>query len=203
VCRVRCIDQNRTDQNEEITMTTTELTGKRIAFLLTDGYEDSELSSPWQAVTDAGATAVLVSPATGSVTGKKGHSQYVDLAVADAKAADFDALVLPGGVVNADHLRTDEDAVVFTRAFFEANKPVSAICHAAWILIEAGVVEGRTLTSYPSLKTDLRNAGATWVDEEVVVDAGLVSSRTPDDLPAFNATVIAEVREGAAAGQTT
>ncbi|POH64246.1 peptidase C56 [Cryobacterium zongtaii] len=183
-------------------MTTTELSGKRIAFLLTDGYEDSELSSPWQAVTDAGATAVLVSPATESVTGKKGHSQYVDLAVAEAKADDFDALVLPGGVVNADHLRMDEDAVSFTRDFFAAHKPVSAICHATWILIEAGVVEGRTLTSYPSLKTDLQNAGATWVDEEVVVDQGLVSSRTPADLPAFNAKVIEEAREGTHAGQT-
>ena len=183
-------------------MTTTELSGKRIAFLLTDGYEDSELSSPWQAVTDAGATAVLVSPATESVTGKKGHSQYVDLAVSDAQADDFDALVLPGGVVNADHLRTDQAAVAFTKDFFAAHKPVSAICHAAWILIEAGVVEGRTLTSYPSLKTDLINAGATWVDEEVVVDQGLVSSRTPADLSAFNAKVIEEVQEGAHAGQT-
>ena len=189
--------------DKERTMTTTELSGKRIAFLLTDGYEDSELSSPWQAVTDAGATAVLVSPATESVTGKKGHSQYVDLAVTEAKAADFDALVLPGGVVNADHLRLDEDAIAFTRDFFAAHKPVSAICHAAWILIEAGVARGRTLTSYPSLKTDLINAGATWVDEEVVVDQGLVSSRTPADLPAFNAKVIEEVREGAHAGQTT
>jgi protease I len=183
-------------------MTATELSGKRIAFLLTDGYEDSELSSPWQAVTDAGATAVLVSPATGSVTGKKGHSQYVDLAVTDAKADDFDALVLPGGVVNADHLRTDKDAVVFTRDFFAAHKPVSAICHAAWILIEAGVVQGRILTSYPSLRTDLTNAGAIWVDEEVVVDQGLVSSRTPADLPAFNAKVIEGAREGTHAGQT-
>jgi len=184
-------------------MTTTELSGKRIAFLLTDGYEDSELSSPWQAVTEAGATAVLVSPATESITGKKGHSQYVDLAVTDARADDFDALVLPGGVVNADHLRMDQDAIAFTRDFFSAHKPVSAICHAAWILIEAGVIKGRTLTSYPSLKTDLQNAGATWVDEEVVVDNGLVSSRTPDDLPAFNAKVIEEVAEGAHAGQTT
>jgi len=184
-------------------MTTTELSGKRIAFLLTDGYEDSELSSPWQAVTEAGATAVLVSPATESITGKKGHSQYVDLAVADARADDFDALVLPGGVVNADHLRMDQDAIAFTRDFFSAHKPVSAICHAAWILIEAGVIKGRTLTSYPSLKTDLQNAGATWVDEEVVVDNGLVSSRTPDDLPAFNAKVIEEVAEGAHAGQTS
>ena len=183
-------------------MTTTELSGKRIAFLLTDGYEDSELTSPWQAVTDAGATAVLVSPASGSVTGKNGHNQSVDLAVGDSSADTFDALVLPGGVVNADHLRMDEDAIAFTRDFFADHKPVAAICHAAWILIEAGVLTDRTLTSYPSLKTDLINAGATWVDEEVVVDQGLVSSRTPDDLPAFNAKVIEEVREGAHAGQT-
>jgi protease I len=184
-------------------MTTTDLSGKRIAFLLTDGYEDSELTSPWQAVTDAGATAVLVSPASGSITGKNGHTQSVDLAVSDSSADDFDSLVLPGGVVNADHLRMDEDAIAFTRDFFADHKPVAAICHAAWILIEAGVIDGRTLTSYPSLKTDLLNAGATWVDEEVVVDAGLVSSRTPDDLPAFNAKVIEEVQEGAHAGQTT
>ena len=183
-------------------MTTTELSGKRIAFLLTDGYEDSELTSPWQAVTDAGATAVLVSPASGSVTGKNGHNQSVDLAVGDSSADTFDALVLPGGVVNADHLRMDEDAIAFTRDFFADHKPVAAICHAAWILIEAGVLTDRTLTSYPSLKTDLLNAGANWVDEEVVVDQGLVSSRTPDDLPAFNAKVIEEVREGTHAGQT-
>jgi protease I len=179
-----------------------QLTGKRVAFLLTDGFEDSELTSPWQAVTEAGATAALVSPSDFTVTGKKGHEQEVDRSVSDADAGEFDALVLPGGVVNADHLRTDEDAVAFTRAFFEQHKPVGVICHGAWILIEAGVVEGRTITSYPSLKTDLRNAGANWVDQEVVVDDGLVSSRTPDDLPAFNAKVVEEVAEGAHAGQT-
>lgn len=180
-----------------------QLTGKRVAFLLTDGFEDSELTSPWQAVTEAGATATLVSPSDFTVKGKKGHEQEVDRSVSDADAGDFDALVLPGGVVNADHLRTDEEAVAFTRAFFQQHKPVGVICHGAWILIEAGVVEGRTITSYPSLKTDLRNAGANWVDEEVVVDDGLVSSRTPDDLPAFNAKVVEEVAEGAHVGQTT
>ena len=180
-----------------------QLTGKRVAFLLTDGFEDSELTSPWQAVTEAGATATLVSPSDFTVKGKKGHEQEVDRSVSDADAGEFDALVLPGGVVNADHLRTDEEAVAFTRAFFEQHKPVGVICHGAWILIEAGVVEGRTITSYPSLKTDLRNAGANWVDEEVVVDDGLVSSRTPDDLPAFNAKVVEEVAEGAHVGQTT
>ncbi|MCR2818448.1 type 1 glutamine amidotransferase [Microbacterium sp. zg.Y1090] len=180
----------------------TDISGKRVAFLLTDGFEDSELTSPWQAVTDAGATAVLVSPADGSVTGKNGHEQQVDLAVAQATAGDFDALVLPGGVVNADHLRMDDKAVSFARDFFAQHKPVGVICHGAWILADADVLDGRTVTSYPSLKTDLRNAGATWVDEEVVVDAGLVSSRTPDDLPAFNAKVVEEIEEGAHAGQT-
>ncbi len=185
-------------------MTDTEdLTGKRVAFLATDGYEDSELTSPWDAVTGAGASAVLIAPESGSIEGKKGHTQTVDLVSSDADAGDFDALVLPGGVVNADHLRLDRAAVDLTRAFFAQHKPVAAICHAAWILAEADVLDGRTLTSYPSLRTDLVNAGADWVDEEVVVDHGLVSSRTPDDLPAFNAKVIEEIAEGAHAGQTT
>ncbi|MFI8593431.1 type 1 glutamine amidotransferase domain-containing protein [Microbacterium sp. NPDC078428] len=179
----------------------TDLSGKKIAFVATDGYEDSELTSPWEAVTAAGATAVLIAPEDGSIEGKNGHSQPVDLTTDAADAADYDALVLPGGVVNADHLRMDEKAVAFSKAFFEASKPVAAICHAAWTLIEAGVVKGRTLTSYPSLKTDLRNAGAEWVDEEVVVDQGFVTSRTPDDLPAFNAKVIEEIAEGKHSGQ--
>lgn len=173
-----------------------ELDGKKVAFLLTDGFEDSELTSPWGAVTDAGAQARLISPADGTVTGKNGHEQKVDQDVADADASDFDALVLPGGVVNADHLRMDQDAVAFAKAFFDASKPVSVICHGAWILVEADVVRGRTLTSYPSLRTDLRNAGATWVDQRVAVDHGLVSSRTPDDLPAFNAKTVEEIAEG-------
>lgn len=179
-----------------------ELTGKRIAFLLTDGYEDSELTSPWDAVKNEGAEPVLVAPEEGSVTGKNGHEQPVDLTSASADANEFDALVLPGGVVNADHLRLDSEAVRFTRDFFAQHKPVAVICHGGWILTEADVLEGRTLTSYPSLQTDLRNAGATWVDEEVVVDQGLVSSRTPDDLPAFNAKLVEEVAEGEHAGQT-
>ncbi|RNE62474.1 type 1 glutamine amidotransferase domain-containing protein [Cryobacterium tepidiphilum] len=183
-------------------MANNDLSGKRVAFLLTNGFEDSEFTSPWQAVTDAGATAVLVSPASGQVTGKNGYAQDVDLAVSGASAADFDALVLPGGVVNADHLRMDTDAVAFTKAFFEAHKPVGAICHAPWMLVEAGVADGRTLTSYPSLTTDLKNAGATWVDEQVVVDQGLVTSRTPDDLPAFNEKVVEEFAEGPHRGQT-
>lgn len=181
---------------------TENLTGKRIAFLATDGYEDSELTSPWQAVTNAGAEAVLVSPATETIEGKNGHTQQVDLAIADANASDFDGLVLPGGVVNADQLRMDRPSVAFAREFFAQHKPVGAICHAAWTLIEGDVVRDRTLTSYPSLTTDLRNAGATWVDEEVVVDQGFVTSRTPDDLPAFNAKVIEEIAEGNHAGQT-
>lgn len=178
------------------------LDGKKIAFLATDGFEDSELTSPWQAVSDAGATVVLVAPESGEITGKNGHSQKVDVVTSDAEADEYDALVLPGGVVNADNLRLDANAVDFTRAFFEQHKPVGAICHAAWILAEADVLSGRTLTSFPSLRTDLVNAGATWVDEEVVVDQGLVSSRTPDDLPAFNAKVVEEIEEGEHSGQT-
>lgn len=183
-------------------MPNTDLSGKRVAFLLTNGFEDSELTSPWQAVTDAGATAVLVSPVSGTIVGKKGHTQAVDLAVADADATDFAGLVLPGGVVNADHLRMDANAVAFTRAFVDQHKPVAAICHAPWILIEAGVVHGLRLTSYQSLATDLRNAGATWVDEEVVVDHGLVTSRTRADLPAFNAKTVEELSASARGGRT-
>ena len=179
-----------------------DLDGKRVAFLLTDGFEDSELTSPWEAVTSAGATATLVSPADGSITGKNGHEQQVDRSVGDADPSEFDALVLPGGVVNADAIRLDEPSIAFARTFFEQHKPVGVICHGPWLLIEAGVVDGRTLTSWPSLKTDLKNAGATWVEEEVVVHDGLVSSRKPDDLPAFNAKVIEEIAEGEHEGQT-
>jgi protease I len=181
---------------------THDLSGKSVAFLLTNGYEDSELTAPWKAVTEAGATAVLVSPARDSVSGKKGHTQPVDQPVAQCNADEFDALVLPGGVVNADHLRMNSEAVALARTFFAQHKPVGVICHGAWILIEADVVRDRELTSYPSLKTDLVNAGARWVDEEVVVDEGLVSSRTPDDLPAFCAKLVEEIHEGRHAGQT-
>ncbi|WP_424463688.1 type 1 glutamine amidotransferase domain-containing protein [Pseudoclavibacter helvolus] len=180
----------------------TTLDTKRVAFLLTNDFEDSELTSPWGAVTEAGGEAKLVAPEAGSVTGKNGHEQTVDLASSDAKAADFDALVLPGGVGNADLLRLDEASVSFVRDFFAGHKPVAVICHGAWILTDAKVLDGRTLTSFPSLKTDLINAGATWVDEEVHVDQGLVSSRTPDDLPAFNAKLVEEVAEGKHRGQT-
>ncbi|MBT1003765.1 type 1 glutamine amidotransferase [Paenarthrobacter sp. DKR-5] len=182
------------------------LSGKKIAFLLTDGVEQVELTSPWQAVKDAGAQPVLVSPKSGSVKGfnhvDPADEFPVDVAVSDANASDYDALVLPGGVVNADDLRVDKDSVAFVRDFFASHKPVASICHAAWILIEAGVANGRKLTSFHTLATDLKNAGATWVDEEVVVDQGLVSSRNPDDLPAFNAKIVEEVAEGKHAGQT-
>lgn len=178
-----------------------DITGKNVAFVLTDGYEDSELTAPWHAVQAAGGTPVLVAPSAGLVSGKKGHSQAVDQAVADSVADQFDALVIPGGVVNADHLRMDDDAVEFARGFFEQGKPVAAICHGAWLLVEADVVSGRRMTSYPSLRTDLTNAGATWVDEEVVVDSGLVTSRTPDDLPAFCAKIVEEIAEGEHARQ--
>lgn len=179
-----------------------QLDGKRVAFLLTNGFEDSELTSPWQAVSDAGASAFLISPSPGEVEGKNGHRQAVDTSSEAAKADDYDALVLPGGVVNADALRLDTASVDIAREFFAQHKPVGVICHGAWILVEAGVVAGRTLTSYPSLRTDLVNAGATWVDEEVVVDEGLVSSRTPEDLPAFDAKVVEEIAEGPHSGQT-
>lgn len=182
---------------------TAELSGKKVAFLSTNGFEDSELTSPWEAVIGAGAEAVLISPETGTLTGKNGTEVSVDLEVTEANAGDYDGLVLPGGLTNGDKLRLSDEAVSFTRQFFEQGKPVAAICHAAWILTDADVLDGRTITSYPSLKTDLRNAGAHWVDEEVVVDQGLVSSRTPDDLPAFNAKVIEEIAEGVHAGQTT
>lgn len=179
------------------------LNGSKVAFLATNGYEDSELTSPWEAVTEAGAEAKLVAPKAGEIFGKKGHAQKVDLESGTANAGDFDALVLPGGVVNADHLRLDEASQKFTRAFFEQHKPVGVICHGGWLLIEADVVDGRTITSYPSLRTDLTNAGANWVDEEVVVDQGLVSSRMPDDLPAFNDKLVEEIGEGTHPGQTT
>ncbi|WP_149203840.1 type 1 glutamine amidotransferase domain-containing protein [Actinotalea subterranea] len=179
----------------------THLTGKTVAFLATNGFEDSELTSPWQAVTEHGATAVLVSTEAGTITGKNGHEAQVDRTTSDAAAGDFDALVLPGGVANGDKIRLDEAAVAFVKGVFDAHKPVGVICHGGWILTDADVLRGRTLTSYPSLKTDLRNAGATWVDQEVVVDAGLVSSRVPDDLPAFNAKLVEEIAEGEHTGR--
>jgi protease I len=182
------------------------IAGKKVAFLLTDGVEQIELTSPWQAVKDAGGEPTLVAPKSGKRQGfngtGKGDTIDVDLTVAEANAADFDALVLPGGVVNADHLRVDKDAQNFARAFFEQHKPVASICHGPWLLIDAGVIRGRNVTSYHTLQTDLRNAGANWSDEEVVVDQGLVTSRKPEDLPAFNSKVVEEISEGQHAGQT-
>lgn len=176
------------------------LNGKRIAFLATTGVEQVELEEPRKAVEDAGAETQLVSLETGEIQAhqhlEKGDSFAVDKAVADVSAADYDGLVLPGGVANPDFLRMDEDAVRFVREFVEGGKPVGVICHGPWTLIEADVVRGKTLTSFPSVRTDLRNAGATWVDEEVHVDNGLVSSRRPDDLPAFCDKIVEEFAEG-------
>ena len=184
-----------------------ELDGKRIAFLVAnEGVEQVELTEPWKAVEQAGAQPELVSLEEGKVQAfnhlDKADTFDVDRTVADADASDYDALVLPGGVANPDFLRMDERAVAFTRAFFEQGKPVGVICHGPWTLVEADVVRGRTLTSWPSLKTDIHNAGGTWVgDQEVVVDEGLVSSRRPDDLPAFNAKIVEEFAEGVHEGQ--
>ena len=166
------------------------LTGRRIAFLMAgEGVEQVELTEPWDAVRVAGGEPVLVSPENGKIQAfdhlDKADTFDVDQTLAEADPELFAGLVLPGGVANPDALRMDEDAVEFVKAFFEADKPVAAICHAPWVLAEAGVVKGRRLTSWPSLQTDLRNAGADWVDEEVVVDGNLVTSRKPDDLPAF------------------
>ena len=176
------------------------LDGKKIAFLATDGVEQVELTEPRKAVEQEGAETHLVSLEDGEIQGfehlDKAETFKVDRTVADAAADDYDGLVLPGGVANPDFLRADEDAVAFVRAFVEAGKPVGAICHGPWTLVEAGVVDGLTLTSWPSLKTDIRNAGGNWVDEEVHVDRGLTTSRNPDDLPAFCDKIVEEFCEG-------
>jgi protease I len=183
-----------------------QLNDKKVAFLFTEGVEQVELTEPLQAIRDAGAEATLVSLKPGPVQMfnhlDKGDTIDADVGTGDADAAAFDALVLPGGVANPDALRADEDAVRFVRGFFQQHKPVGVICHGPWTLVEADVVRGRTLTSWPSLQTDLRNAGAEWVDEQVHVDNGLVSSRKPDDLKAFIAKVIEEIGEGEHEGQT-
>ena len=178
-----------------------ELQGKRIAFLAADGVEQVELTEPWKAAKNVGARVELLSIKPGRIQGVDGMDKTdtfpVDRLVVDARAEDYDALVLPGGVANPDHLRVSQEAMRFVRAFFDQGKPVAAICHGPWSLVEANVVHGRTLTSWPSLRTDIRNAGGTWVDERVHVDQGLVTSRKPDDLPAFNAKMIEEFAEGA------
>jgi protease I len=178
-----------------------ELKGKKVAILVaTEGIEQVELVEPRKALEQAGADVELVSTETGEAQAfnhlDKADRFPIDRVVGDADADDYDALMLPGGVANPDNLRMHADAVAFARAFFDAGKPVAAICHAPWTLVEADVVSGRTVTSWPSLQTDLRNAGATWVDEEVHVDQGLVTSRKPGDLPAFNAKMIEEFAEG-------
>jgi protease I len=176
------------------------LNNKKVAILATHGFEESELTSPKQALEEAGAQVDIIAPQNGSIkawNGKNwGQEINVDKLLSEAKADDYDALMLPGGVMNPDKLRMEKEAVSFTAQFLEQGKPIAAICHGPQTLIETGMLKGREVTSYPSLKTDLENAGATWVDKEVVVDQGLVTSRTPDDLPAFNRKMIEEIGEG-------
>jgi len=176
------------------------LTGKKVAILVEDGFEQIELTSPRQALEEAGAKTHIISPKSGKVKGWE-HTQWgqefpVDVNVEQANANEYDALLLPGGVMNPDKLRTSKPAVQFVQSFFNQGKPVAAICHGPWILVEAGVLKGRKVTSYHSIKTDVKNAGANWVDQEVVVDQGLVTSRNPDDLPAFNRKLVEEIAEG-------
>lgn len=183
-----------------------ELNGKKYAILATDGFEQVELTEPLRALRNAGAEIDIVAPKAGKIRGMnhhdKGDSVAVDRTLDQVKPEDYDGLVLPGGVANPDELRMDQRAVSFVRGIFDAKKPVAVICHGPWTLIEADVVRGREITSWPSVRTDLRNAGAHWVDREVVVDNGLVSSRKPDDLPAFCAKMIEEFREGRHQKQT-
>ena len=181
------------------------LDGKKIAFLFTDGVEQVELEKPAEAVKNEGGEVEYVTLESGEVQAfnhlDKADTIKVETAVSEAQVDDYDGLVLPGGVANPDFLRADEDAVNFVRSFVEQAKPIGVICHGPWTLVEADVLKGRTITSFPSLQTDIRNAGGNWVDEEVVVDNGLVSSRKPDDLPAFCAKLAEEICEGEHAGQ--
>jgi protease I len=185
------------DRKEE---TMASLNGKNVAFLAADGFEEVELTEPWKAIEQSGGKPELVSIKTGKIYAMNHHDKAgmykVDKTVDQVSPRDYDALVLPGGVINPDILRTNKRAVEFVRGFFTEGKPVGAICHGPWTLVEANVVRGRTLTSWPSLHTDIRNAGGTWVDEQVHVDNGLVTSRKPDDLPAFNKKLIEEISEG-------
>jgi protease I len=176
------------------------LSGKKVAILAADGFEEVELTKPRKALEDAGAKTSVVSVKSGKIQGMnhadKGATVAVDVTLAEAKPPEFDALLIPGGLMNPDTLRSNDEALEFVRHFFRQGKPVAAICHAAWVLIDAEVVSGRTITSWPAIKTDVRNAGATWVDQDVVVDNGLVTSRKPDDIPAFNEKMIEEFGEG-------
>jgi protease I len=178
------------------------LDGKKIAILATDGVEQVELTEPRKALEEAGATTELISLEPGEILGfnhlDHGDRLPVDKTVKEASAEDYDAVLVPGGVANGDFLRADEDAVAFVAAFAEDHKPIASICHGPWILVETGIVKGRTVTSWPSLKTDIRNAGGTWVDEEVHVDQGLVTSRKPDDLPAFCQRLVTEFQRQSA-----
>jgi deglycase len=181
------------------------LQGKKIAFIATDMVEEVELTKPWQAVKEAGGEPELISMETGEIQAfnhyDKSNTYKVDKDFSSARVGDYDGLVIPGGVGNPDTMRMDDDAVEFVRSFFEAGKPVAVICHGPWMLVEADVVRGRKVTSWPSLETDIRNAGGSWVDEEVVVDQGLVTSRKPDDLPAFCKKMVEEFCEGVHSGQ--
>lgn len=181
------------------------LSGKRVAILATDGFEQSELLEPSKAMQAHQARVDVVSPASGRVQGfehfDRGEAVNVDVQLSDANPADYDALLIPGGLFNPDALRIDDAALAFTRSFFEAGKPVGAICHGPWVLANADVIEGRTLTSVPNIRKDLENAGARWRDEAVVVDQGLVTSRTPEDLPAFCTRLVEEIAEGRHRGQ--
>ncbi len=176
------------------------LEGKKVAILATDGFEQSELFEPKKALEEAGAQVSIVSLESGEIKGWAetdwGKSIKVDVTIDEANADDFDALELPGGLINPDKLRTNEKVLTFVKAFFESGKPVAAICHAPWILINAEVVKGKELTSYHTIRKDLENAGAKWIDKEVVVDSGLVTSRNPDDIPAFNKKMIEQIAEG-------
>ena len=176
------------------------LDGKKVAILVADGFEQVEMTKPREALQQAGAETKIVSPRSGKIQGMnhadKGDKFDVDLTLDETRPEDFDALMIPGGLINPDELRANADALEFVRHFFSEGKPAAVICHGPWVLIDAGVVRGRTLTSWPNIKTDVKNAGAKWVDQEVVVDNGLVTSRKPDDIPAFNKKMIEEFCEG-------